>query len=113
MTGNSVGFNDPTQASAFRAALEAAASRLGGWLLHDATIQMDVESGAFDGSAFANGSSERAPSAPGGGFFSDVVTGKILGAGDQNGSSTDGRLKVFFDEAIKMRQILKIANPNS
>ncbi|MFK8114032.1 MAG: GEVED domain-containing protein, partial [Rubripirellula sp.] len=94
--GSSVGFNDPTEGSTFRGALESAATRLGGWLLHDATIQLDVVSEPFDGTGVAKASSEPAPSLPNGGFRHDVIPAKVLGQGDLNGAEPDGRVEVFF-----------------
>jgi hypothetical protein len=93
--GNAVGFNHPTEGDSFRAALESAAGRLGGWLLDDATVQMDVASQEFDGSAVAIATSELS-GVSGGGFFHNVIPGKIVGQGDANGAAADGRLDVFF-----------------
>ena len=49
--GNAVGFNDPLRGAEFRAAVLSAGDRLGGWLLHDATVALDVISHPFDGTA--------------------------------------------------------------
>ncbi len=94
--GNSVGFNDPVSGAEFRSALEDAANRLGGWLLHDATIQMDVASDAFNGQSVAQALSAVPPAPPQGGFVPNVITGKVLGETDANGSASDGELGVFF-----------------
>ena len=98
--GNTVGFNDPIEGDRFRAALEAAASRVGGWLLHDATIQMDVESHAFDGTGLGKASSVPSPSLSGGGFVHGVIPSKILGQPDPNGGTADGHLELFFFDAF-------------
>ncbi len=94
--GSSIGFNDPSEGDTYRAALEAAATRLGGWMLHDATIQLDVESKAFTGAAVAKATSEPSPDPIGGGFVHGVIPSKILGRADSNGTDADGRLEVFF-----------------
>lgn len=94
--GNTVGFNDPVEGDTFRAALESAAARLGDDLLHDAAIQLDVFSMAFDGTGVAKASSEPAPALPNGGFVHNVVPAKILGQADPNGTEVDGRVEVFF-----------------
>ncbi len=96
LADNTIGFNDPVEGSGYRAALESAATRLGDWLLQDATIQMDVVSRAFDGTAVAKATSEPALLIPGGGFAHAVVPDKIINGIDPNGVSTDGRLEVFF-----------------
>ncbi len=94
--GNAVGFNHPVDGVEFRSALESAASRLGGWMLHDATIQMDVTSDQFTGQAIAHAISALPPSPAGGGFVHTVISEKVLGLGDANGSTADGELEVFF-----------------
>jgi len=94
--GNAIGFNDPSEGDRFKTALETAASRVGGWLMHDATIQMDVESHAFNGTALAKANSEASPSLSGGGFVHGVIPSKIVGQTDSNGGSADGHLEVFF-----------------
>lgn len=95
LDGNSIGFNDPSEGDRYRTALEAAGARLGGWLLDDATIQIDVASHAFDGTGVGTASSE--PSgATGGGFFHNVIPGKIVGQGDANGAAADGRIDIYF-----------------
>ena len=94
--GNAVGFNDPVTGGEFRSALESAATRLGDWLLHDATLQIDVESRDFDGTAVAKAVSETAGPIAGGGFAHAVIPNKIIEGVDLNGASADGRLEVFF-----------------
>ncbi len=94
--GNSTGFNDPSQGDAFRASLESAAARLGGWLLHDATVQMDVLSFDFDGTAVAKATSEPAPVPDEGGFVHGVIPAKIIDQIDLNDAAADGRLEVYF-----------------
>ena len=94
--GNSIGFNDPVRGTEFRSALEAAGNRLGGWLQHDATIQFDVESHVFTGTAVAHARSALPPELPNGGFLPTVVTQKVLGEPDANGAVADGFLEVFF-----------------
>ncbi len=97
--GNSVGFNDPSEGPTFKAALESASSRLGGWLLHDAAISMDVGSYPFDGTAVATASSVNSGPSATGGFVPALVPAKIMGGDDFNGSNADGRLDVFFFDA--------------
>ena len=96
LSGNTIGFNDPSDGAEYRAALESAATRLGDWLLQDATIQMDVESKAFDDSAIAKATSEPGDPIVGGGFAPAVIPGKIIDQIDQNGADADGLLEVFF-----------------
>ncbi len=96
IVGQPIGFNDPVDASRYRAALESAANRLGASLLHDATIQMDVASRAYDGSQLANATSAPAAVAPAGAFAHGVIPDKIIRGADGNGASADGGLEVFF-----------------
>ncbi len=94
--GNGVGFNDPVEGPEFRSALESAASRLGGWMLHDATVQLDVHSFEFTGSAVAHASSAIPPSPATGGFLDTIIGQKIKGLNDANGATSDGEIEVFF-----------------
>ncbi len=94
--GSSVGFNDPIVGVDYKAALEAAATRLGDDILHDATIELDVSSAPFNGTNVASATSNVGPVVSGGGFVHRVVPSKILGEGDLNGSEIDGTVDVFF-----------------
>ena len=91
-----VGFNHPAEGALYRTALEDAADRLGSWLLHDAVIQLDVQSLRFDGTSVAHASSALPPDPPSGGFVDTIVAAKVKGEGDANGSDADGQLEVFF-----------------
>jgi len=99
LPGAPVGFNDPVNGSAYRTALESAASRLGSWLLHDAVIEIDVSGYAFDGTSIGTAGSYVAPPLPGGGFVHHLIPEKILNGNDFNGSDADGNVDIyFFDE---------------
>ncbi|MDG2223864.1 MAG: GEVED domain-containing protein [Rubripirellula sp.] len=93
---NQIGFNDPTQGAGFKSALESAASRLGDQLQHDATIEIEVLSLEFTGSAVAHAASESQQPLPDGGFIANVIGNKILAGVDANGSAADGTLEIFF-----------------
>ena len=98
--GNTIGFNDPVLGAEFRTAVESAASRLGNEILQDATIQMDVASRVFTGTAIATASSRMGSFPPGGGFIHRVIPAKIVGEVDRNGLVADGQIDVyFFDES--------------
>ena len=94
--GTSVGFNDPIMGGAYQAALEAAATRLGNDILHDATIEVDVSSNTFNGTTLGTSTSNVGPFVPEGGFVHRVVPSKILGEGDLNGSETDATMTIYF-----------------
>ena len=64
--GTSVGFNDPIMGGAYQAALEAAATRLGNDILHDATIEVDVSSNTFNGTTLGTSTSNVGPLSEGG-----------------------------------------------
>ncbi|MCP4886424.1 MAG: hypothetical protein GY904_07405 [Planctomycetaceae bacterium] len=93
---NQIGFNDPTRGDGFRSALEAAASRLGDQMQHEATIEMEVYSFEFTGSEVAHAASESQPSLPEGGFLANVISNKIINGIDSNGTAADGVLEIFF-----------------
>ena len=99
LEGEPVGFNHPIDGPTYRSALEAAANRLGGWLLHDATITMDVNAFAFDGTAIGKASSVGGVRPPAGGFVHHLIPQKILTGEDHNGNESDGHVDIyFFDE---------------
>lgn len=94
--GSLVGFNDPLEGPVYRSALQSAATRLGDWLLHEATIQIDVTSRAFDGTAVAKATSTPASPLAEGGFAHALIPDKIINGVDHNGATADGTLEVFF-----------------
>lgn len=96
LAGSATGFNDPVRGNEFRSALESAANRLGDALLHDATVQLDVQSLSFDGAHVAIGTSAPPMANPQGAFAHGVLPAKILGQGDLNAAASDGQLDVFF-----------------
>ncbi|MEM9825959.1 MAG: choice-of-anchor Q domain-containing protein [Planctomycetota bacterium] len=95
---STIGFNDPVEGPAFRAALETAAERLGDDILADATITLRVTSRDFDGGNIAGAQSVLPDALTGGGFIQPLVMQKILGGADFNGSDVDGFVEVFFFE---------------
>lgn len=98
-TGGANGFNDPVHGTARRSALESAASTLGSWFDHQATIHIEAraiedsndDTLAFAGSAFSVFSGFR-------GYLTGTVGQKLAsdGALDANGISADGELTVNF-----------------
>lgn len=112
--GNAIGFNDPVDGAELRTALETAATQIGNEILQDATIQMDVGSQVFAGTAIATAASQVGPATPGGGFLHRVIPSKIVGQGDTNGGLSDGRIDVFFfDESDPFTYVLDPAESDA
>ena len=97
----SIGFNDPTEGATRRNALESAATTLGSWFGHTATIQIEAMSNAGGGGAsstLASGRSQFSVVTGVRGYEEGIVRAKILsnGGSDWNGANADGQLEVYF-----------------
>jgi hypothetical protein len=93
---NLIGFNHPSLATTYRAALQDAADRVGDLIIHDATIQLTVESEVYTGAGIAGANSVPPAAATSGGFVDSLIAHKIKGGDDFNGSTADGLLVVRF-----------------
>jgi CSLREA domain-containing protein len=101
-TADDVGFNDsnPTVRDGYRQAVIAAGQRIGGWLTHTATIQLDVFStaGPTPSSFGAEATSEPRLNIPVtfAGFAKGVIQAKIQDGTDHNAATPDGKVFVTF-----------------
>ncbi len=91
-------FNDPTDGTARRNALASAASMIGGWFDHTATVVMDVTGYSTNNTTLASAGSQLSVTGGFLGYISGVVGTKILtnGASDLNGATADGEVNVNF-----------------
>jgi hypothetical protein len=101
-TADDVGFNDTNSAvrDGYRQAVIAAGQRIGGWLTHTATIQLDVFStaGPTPSSFGAEATSEPRLNIPVtfAGFAKGVIQAKIQDGTDHNAATPDGKVFVTF-----------------
>lgn len=96
-----VGFNDPTQGEARKAALEQTATLLSSYMPgYTATIAMSVDGAeTADGTLAAAGSNFNAADVCSPGFASRGDVGvKVLGGADPNGAAVDGTVTVNFED---------------
>ncbi len=88
-------FNDVTLGTARKASLESAASTVGSWFNHTATINMAVSSSNANTTTLASAGSNYSGSFAGFGNRG-IVGRKILGEADPNGATADGTVNVNF-----------------